>query len=200
MDTDFCYFCMQLPEFPIGAAPPVSLDGFDDLLKTVPPAAARYVRSCVFPLPADAAFPHGSAAARFRAFEDSLRYDIACFRAAKFGLPVPPRPRNVRAVEGLPARIEAIAEFDPLEREKKLNEFRGAFLEGIAAGNPLSREAAACYRIRLSMAWREAKFGDARGREAFRDTVDAIEHESIGGPDAPAEEKPNRMNPIKAEV
>ncbi len=192
MDTDFCYFCMQLPDFPIGEPPPISLDEFDSRLKTVSRDAARYVLSCSFPLSPEARFPRGSAAAKFRSFEESLRYDIACFRAAKFGLPIPPRPAGVRAIKGLPARIESFARFNPLEREKKLNEIRSAFLDKIAAADPLSREAAACYRIRLSMIWRETMFGDPAGREVFRNTVDTIEHESIGSigvPDAPAKGK-----------
>lgn len=189
MNADFCYFCMQLPAFPADAAPPISLDEFDNRLKIISPADANYIFSCSFPLSAETKFPRGSAAAQFRAFENSLRYEIACFRAAKFGLPIPPRPRNIRPIEGLQARIESFAKSDPLEREKKLNGIRSAFLERIANGDPLSREAAACYRIRLSMIWRETKFRDPVGREVFRNTVDMIERESIGGPDTPAKGK-----------
>jgi hypothetical protein len=198
MNTDFCYFCTQLPEFGIGAAPPMELGEFDDLLKSVAENSARYVRSCSFPLDPELKLPGGSAAARFHAFEENLRYEIACFRAAKSGQPIPARPRRLRVIEGLQAKIGSIAKFDPLEREKKLNEFRGAFLAEIAAAEPFSREAAACYRFRLAMSLREKTFQDPAGREVFRGTVDAIEQESIGGAEVPAEEKQHQNNSIKA--
>ncbi len=186
MEIDFCFFCAQLPEFPVGAVPPLALTEFDARLTNVPADAADYVRACDFPCPAAWRVPKDSAAGQFRAFENSLRYDIACFRAVKHGLPIPPRPRNVHPVDGLAAQIEALAKADPLERERKLNRLRSDFLEKIAAANPFSREAAACYRIRLALGWREAAFRDPSGRAIFRDAVDAIERESVGDANTPA--------------
>lgn len=196
MDTDFCYFCMQLPPLSLGEAPAISLEEFDTRLRTVSPKAAAYVRSCEFPLLPEVSFPRASAASKFRSFEESLRYEIACFRAAKSGQAVPESPRGVTASKDLQQRIESIAGLNPLEREKKLNQIRGEFLEMIERNDPLSREAAACYRLRLSMRWRETAFGDMAGREVFRNTVDAIERESIGEFNTPN----NRENPTKAEV
>ena len=200
MDTDFCYFCMQLPPLSIGEAPAISLEEFDDRLRSVPPKAASYVRSCSFPMIPEAVFPRGSAAAKFRSFEEGLRYEIARFRAAKSGRSLPPRPRGARTEEEIPSRIQSIAGLNPLEREKKLNEMRSAFLEQIEKDDPLSREAAVCYRLRLSMLWRETTFGDMAGREVFRNTVDTIEQESIGEVGPSSGEKNNRENPTKAEV
>ncbi len=179
MNMDFCYFCMQLPGFPIGGHPPISLEEFDKRLEIVHRDDLRYVVSCTFPLPPKNGFPRGSAAAQFHTFEENLRYEIACFRAAKSGVPIPARPRHLPVIADIQAQLNSIATLDPFTREQKLIEIRSVFLEKIAAANPLSREAAACYRFRLSMSWRENQFKDPAGREVFSNTVDIIESEFI---------------------
>ncbi len=185
MNTDFCYFCMQLPGFFAGETPSITLEDFDRRLEIVDPVAARYVRECTYPLPSGRSFPRGSAAAGLHAFDAALRYEVACFRAARAGLETPPRPRRLRPVPGQAAEVRAIAGLNPFEREKKLNALRGAFLDRIAAADPMSREAAACYRLRLAMRQWETTFADPSGGEIFRRTVNQIEHESIGDPLAP---------------
>lgn len=184
MNTDFCYFCMQLPGFFAGETPSITLEDFDRRLEIVAPAEARYVRHCTYPLTPERSFPRGSAAARLRAFDAALRYEIACFRAAKAGLETPPRPTRLHEVPGQAAEVRAIAGLNPFEREKRLNAFRGVFLDRIAAADPMSREAAACYRLRLAMREWETTFADPSGRDLFRRTVDEIEHQSIGDPAA----------------
>lgn len=185
MNTDFCYFCMQLPGFFAGETPSITLEDFDRRLEIVDPAAARYVRECTYPLPSGRSFPRGSAAAGLHAFDAALRYEVACFRAARAGLETPSRPRRLRPVPGQAAEVRAIAGLNPFEREKKLNALRGAFLDRIAAADPMSREAAACYRLRLAMRQWETTFADPSGGEIFRRTVNQIEHESIGDPLTP---------------
>ncbi len=183
MNTEFCYFCMQLPGFPVGGTPTLSLEEFDSRLDVVPDDDARYVVSCTFPLPPEAKYPRGSAAAQFQSFEESLRYEIACFRAAKAGQSIPPRPRHVTPNSAIQAQIESIAGLDPFKREKKLIEIRSIFLEKIAETKMLTREAAACYRFRLAMAWRENLYRNPAGRERFSETVDAIEDKFIDAPE-----------------
>jgi len=189
MESAFCYFCLQLPAFAVGAPPPVPVEDFDRRLRTVPDAAARYVRSCGFPLLPGAVFPWGSAGSRFKAYEDQIRYEVARHRSLKAGRSEPPRPRGVAGDGALRGQIEAMGGLDPLKREHGLGEMRSRYLARMEAAHPLSREAAACYRFRLAIAWREAALGHPEGLRLFREAVDGLECRAPGSGGDRAEEE-----------
>ena len=176
MGAGYYYFCAQLPALRPGDAPPMTLERFDSLLELLPEPDAAYIRTCGFPVSREAAFPAGSAGARFRAFEYALRGEIAGRRGAGRDA----LPPETGTIGGIAEAVNAAASAeDPLERERRIDAIRWRLLDDIAAAEPFGREAAACYRMQLALAIRSDRRREAVGRERFAAAVDAVDGRSL---------------------
>ena len=176
MGAVYFYFCSQLPSLRPGDAPPMTLARFDALLDLLPEADAGYIRQCDFPPSREARLPEGSAGARFRAFEYALRGEIAGRRSAD-RTALPP---ETGTFGGLAEAVNAAAGAgDQLERERRLDVIRWRMLDDMAAAEPFSREAAACYRLQLALLVRVDRLREAAGRSGFRAAIDAVDSRSL---------------------
>ena len=172
--ASYYYFCSQLPTLIPGTPAPMSLEEFDQKLSFLSEADARYISSCTFPA--------GSAAAEFQAFEFALRGEIALLRlakrpadeAGKYAL-----PPETGSVAGLRDSVaNAAAAQDPWERELRVDQIRWRMLDAIERGNGFSREAAACYRLKLAILQKEQIFRQEAGKMNFEEASGLIDRMS----------------------
>ena len=180
--ANYCYFCAQLPTLIAGTPAPMTLADFDRKLAFLPPADVRYIASCTYPPKRESKFPAGSAAARFQEFEFALRGEIARLRlagraaedAARY--PLPPETGRIPGLKDEVARAASAA--NPWERELKLDEVRWRVLSDMERGMAFSREAAACYRLKLALLLKEQKFRREVGKENFTTASGEIDRKS----------------------
>ena len=180
--ASYYYFCSQLPTLIPGTPAPMSLEEFDQKLSFLSEADARYISSCTFPPSRSAAFPAGSAAAEFQAFEFALRGEIALLRLAKRPADEAGKytlPPETGSVAGLRDSVaNAAAAQDPWERELRVDQIRWRMLDAIERGNGFSREAAACYRLKLAILQKEQIFRQEAGKMNFEEASGMIDRMS----------------------
>jgi hypothetical protein len=180
--ANYYYFCSQLPTLIPGVPAPMSLEEFDGKLTFLPEKDAHYIASCSFPPDRSAKFPAGSAAAEFQAFEFALRGEIALLRLAKRPVEDAGKyslPPETGSVPGLRESVaNAAAAPDPWERELRVDQIRWRMLDAIERGNGFSREAAACYRLKLAILLKEQSFRQDAGKTNFEAASGAIDRMS----------------------
>lgn len=178
----YYYFCSQLPTLIPGVPAPMTLEEFDQKLSFLSEADARYIASCTFPPDRSAAFPAGSAAAEFRKFEFALRGEIALLRLAKRPVDDAGKytlPPETGSVPGLRESVaNAASAPDPWEREMRVDQIRWRMLDAIESGNGFSREAAACYRLKLAILQKEQSFRQEVGKVNFEAAAGQIDQMS----------------------
>lgn len=180
--ANYYYFCSQLPTLIPGIPAPMTLEEFDRKLSFLPETDARYIACCSFPPDRTAAFPAGSAAAEFLKFEFALRGEIAHLRLAR--RPVEdagkyPLPPETGSVPGLRESVAGAASApDPWERELRVDQIRWRMLDAIERGNSFSREAVACYRLKLAILLKEQSFRKDAGKMNFEEASGAIDRMS----------------------
>ncbi len=182
MGANYFYFCSQFPSLQPGSPAPLTLAEFDRKLGFLPEADARYIAGCTFPPDRTAVFPAGSAAAEFRNFELALRGEIARLRLAgrpqeesgKYSLP--PETGRVPGLHDEVARAASAP--DPWERERRLDLIRWRILEEFERESSFSREAAACYRLKLAILEKEQSFRIDTGKVNFESAAGEIDRQS----------------------
>ena len=180
--ASYCYFCAQLPTLIAGTPAPMTLADFDRKLGFLPEADARYIASCKYPPSRTAVFPKGSAAAEFLTFEFALRGEIARLRLAgraaeeSARYPLPPETGSIPGLRDEVARAASAA--NPWERELKLDDIRWRRLSDMERSVPFSREAAACYRLKLAILLKEQSFRLEAGKENFTTASGEIDRKS----------------------
>ncbi|MBQ7394483.1 MAG: DUF2764 family protein [Lentisphaeria bacterium] len=180
--ANYYYFCSQLPTLIPGVPAPMTLEEFDRKLTFLPDADAGYIASCTFPPDRSAAFPAGSAAADFQAFEFALRGEIALLRLAKRPVEDAGKyilPPETGSIPGLRESVAGAASApDPWERELRVDQIRWQKLDAIERGNGFSREAVACYRLKLAILQKEQSFRPEVGKTNFEDAAGQIDRMS----------------------
>ena len=181
MEAAYSYFCSQLPALLPGMAAPMTLAEFDGKLGFLPVRDAEYIVTCSFPPDWKAVFPPGSAAEIFRNFEGALRREIALLRLAKRGGDAANRLPEGFSEPGLKDEVARAASApNPLAREKSLNELRWRALDEAEQGRSFTREAAACYRMKLALLQKMQSFIADAGKTNFEAAAGEIDRKSAG--------------------
>ena len=161
----YYFFSAALPELRPGETPPLTLSEFDaDAELQLTP---RHYRMMVSEDPAARVY------GEMRRFEEYLRTRIAERRAEKLKIPADfPEP------EGFYAEVDAalgqIAQLDPAERERAVDELRWKMLDELTWNDEFGFDHICAYRIKLRLAEKYRERNAKSGRKFFDSAVRAM--------------------------
>ncbi|MCC6356567.1 MAG: hypothetical protein IT577_21985 [Verrucomicrobiae bacterium] len=168
----YYYLVASLPTLTLDGDLPWALDEFLGACENaLGPEDLEGIRLLVAGREAEAAHP---IIGRWVSREAQLRNAVARHRAARLGVEAGPfqREHSGFSVEIERGVAEAMAQPDPLGRERALDSLRWGMAEDLAAGDPFGFGAVASHGLRLRLAARWQSMREPEGRRVLFDLVD----------------------------